>query len=121
MSQKGWHLVYSTGFSFLFEEGEPEDREYFTYGICTQEGRYDLFLMYPMLEKTYGLKNSKLNKNELKLPRTIEIDRKKLEEKNKVGYNELVSDRNRLYKKYFIRNTVIFSIVILCLVLLDIT
>ena len=118
MSQKGWHLVHSTEFSFIFEEGEKEDREYFTYGLITQEGKYNISLMYPMLEKTYGLKISKLNKNQARFYRTIEIDKKQIETKHKVGYNELISDRNRLYKKYFIRNTIILSVVILSLVLL---
>ena len=53
--------------------------------------------------------------------RTIEIDTKKIDIKNDVGYKELINDRNRLYRKLAIRNAILFLVLIImciaCIVL----
>lgn len=119
MSLSGWHIVDSNLISFLFEQGAPENKIYFTYepsGSRKDEAKYSIPLRYPFLDKTYGIKSklSKLNKNERKTYQTIEIDREKIDIENDVGYKELVSDRNRLYKKLAIRNAIILIISLLC-------
>ena len=110
MSLDGWHLVDSNMISFLFEQGAPRDKVYFTYTQMPREGgAYSIGLLYPGLEKTYGVKKkySKLNKNEAKVYTTIEIDTKKIDIDNHIGYKELLQDRNRLYKKLTVRNTLV--------------
>ena len=110
MSLDGWHLVDSNMISFLFEQGAPRDKVYFTYTQMPREGgAYSIGLLYPGLEKTYGVKKkySKLNKNEAKAYTTIEIDTKKIDIDNHIGYKELLQDRNRLYKKLTVRNTLV--------------
>ena len=105
MSANGWHIVHCGLFMFWFEQGEPLRKEYFTYGLSTQEGKYSLSLRYPFLEKTYGVKakKSRINSNEKRGYRIIEIDLQRID----TAYKELVSDRNRLYRSHFIRNTII--------------
>ena len=113
MSLEGWHLVDSNMISFLFEQGEPKDKIYFTYTQMPKAGgAYSIGLLYPGLEKTYGVKKkySKLNKNQAKAYTTIEIDTKKIDIENHIGYRELVSDRNRLYKKLAIRNALVLLV-----------
>lgn len=123
MSRNGFHIVHSGLFFFWFECGKPEEREYFTYGLSTQEGKYSLSLRYPFLEKSYGVKKkkSKINSNEAKVYNTIEIDIDKIDPDNNVGYKELVTDRNRLYMHHFIRNISIITAVILIYVVLLLT
>ena len=118
MSLLGWHLVDSNMFSFLFERGEPQNKIYFTYDVgwgLNDAGKYSIPLRYPFLEKTYGVKAkySKLNKNRSKSYLTLEIDTLKIDVENDIGFRELVSDRNKLYKKLAIRNVLIFLLVIL--------
>ena len=120
MSPLGWHLVDSNMISFLFERGAPKDNIYFTYTQMPREGSaYSIGLLYPGLEKTYGVKKkySKLNKNEAKAYTTIEIDTKKIDIENHIGYKELVSDRNRLYKKLAIRNALVLFVWLLVFVI----
>ena len=122
MSLKGFHLVDSNLISFLFEQGPKKDIVYFTYtagGFRNDDGNYSIPLRYPFLIKTYGVKKkySKLNRNEAKSYLTIEIDTQKIDIENDVGYKELINDRNRLYRKRAIRNTIIFfTIILLCIV-----
>lgn len=106
MSLKGWHIVHCGLFSFVFEKGEPKEKEYFTYGLISQEGKYSVSLRYPLLEKTYGLKKkkSKINSNESKSHQIVEIDLNKTDIEKDVGYKEMISDRNRLYFRHFIKN-----------------
>ncbi|MBO5395631.1 MAG: DUF2812 domain-containing protein [Clostridia bacterium] len=118
MSNSGWHLVDSNLISFLFECGEPENKIYFTYNAGwarNDSGKYSIPLRYPFLEKTYGIKPkySKLNKNQSKTYLTLEIDTQKIDTENNAGYRELINDRNKLYSKLAIRNTIIFVLVIL--------
>ncbi len=101
MSRKGWHIVHCGVFSFWFERGECEEREYFTYGLGTQEGKYSISLRYSFLEKTYGLKKSRINANPKKSYQIVEIDPHKIADH---GYQELIRDRDRLYLRYFVRN-----------------
>jgi hypothetical protein len=118
MSLSGWHIIDCHMFSFVFEKGEPTQKEYFTYGLSTQEGYYNISLRYPFLEKTYGVKKkkSKINSNTTKSYQIIEIDLNKIDTQNDVGYKELVNDRNRLYKRFFIRNlSIIFATLIVLL------
>ena len=112
MSAKGWHIVHSGIFSFWFEKGEPTEKEYFTYGLATVEGKYSISLRYPFLEKTYGSKNkkSKINSNQTKKYQILEIDLNKIDIENDVTYKELINDRNRLYMQYFIRNFCVISV-----------
>ncbi len=49
MSRSGWHIVHCGLFTFWFEKGKPIEKEYFTYGLSTQEGKYSISLRYPML------------------------------------------------------------------------
>lgn len=119
MSAKGWHVVYCGVFSFIFESGKPSEKEYFTYTDLPNEGKYSISLRYPFLEKTYGKKHSKLSKSKNKYS-TIEIDLNKInnDDQKRVGYMELVNDRNKLLKKYFIsRVVVVLAIIALCIVL----
>ena len=115
MSADGWHIVDCGILFFWFEKGEPEEKEYFTYGLSTQEGKYSISLRYPFLEKTYGVKKkkSKINSNEGKKHQIVEIDLNRIDVNNDVGYRELIEDRNRLYLRYFIRN---FSIILSVLI-----
>ena len=117
MSKKGWHIVHCGLFFFIFERGLPFEKEYFTYQIFTQEAKYNLMLMYAFLEKTFGVKEkkSKINANKTKKYQIVEIDTDKIDVAHDVEYNELVSDRNRLYFRYSVRNYIIFSIIVLIL------
>ena len=122
MSLSGWHLVDSNPFSFLFEQGNPENKIYFTYeasGAGNDAGKYSIPLRYPFLDKSYGVKtkHSKLNKNRRKTYLTVEIDTQKIDVENNIGYKELVNDRNRLYNKLAIRNAlIVFLTALLCIV-----
>ncbi len=117
MSLSGWHLVDSNLISFLFEEGKPTEKVYFTYvpGPIYETPEYNLKLLYPGLEKNFGVKKkySKLNKNESKAYQTVEIDTKKIDIERDIAYNELLCDRNRLYKKLAIKNLIFASILII--------
>ena len=66
-------------------------------------------LQYPLLEKTYGVskKKSKINANESKTLNIVEIDTDKIDIQTDVGYKELISDRNRLYRRYFIKHLLV--------------
>lgn len=105
MSLNGWHITHCGMFYFLFEKGKSGEKEYFTYGLSSQEGKYSISLRHPFLEQTYGLKESKINSNKTKAYNIIEIDTNRIDVKNDVGYKELISDRNRLYLRYFVRNS----------------
>ena len=118
MSLKGFHLVDSNLISFLFEKGNPKDIVYFTYevgGFRNDDGKYSIPLRYPFLIQTYGVKKkcSKLNRNEAKSYLTIEIDTQKIDIENDLGYKELISNRDKLYRKLAIRNAIIFLVIIL--------
>ena len=108
MSLEGWHLVRRK-FSciYYFESGPKVEKEYFVwawgFGAKNDSGQFDINLRYPFLIKTYGVKKkkSKLNRNSIeKFDTIIEVDPDKI---NDIGYKELVSDRNRLYKLAHIR------------------
>ena len=122
MSLSGWHLIDSNMISFLFEQGAPENKIYFTYdpgGSRNDAGNYSIPLRYPFLNKTYGVKRkySKLNKNQRKTYLTVEIDTKKIDIENDIGYKELISDRNRLYRKLVIRNAIIFIVLVIIFIM----
>ena len=126
MSLLGWHLVDSNPVSFLFEQGNPENKIYFTYsvgGARNDSGKYSIPLRYPFLDKTYGVKSkhSKLNNNRKKTYLTVEIDTQKIDIENDVGYKELISDRNRLYRKLAIRNAIVFLVITICFAYLFLT
>ena len=120
MSLKGWHIVDCHMFSFVFEKGEPTQKEYFTYGLSTQEGEYNISLRYPFLEKIYGVKKkkSKINSNTSKSYQIVEIDLNRIDTQNDAGYKEMVSDRNRLYKKFFLRNLSVMLAALVVLIIL---
>ena len=120
MSKAGWHIVHSGMFSFLFEKGEPKEKEYFTYSEFTQEGKYSIMLRHPYLEETYGKAKSALNANESRAYRTVEIDTEKVDVQSDTGYRELLDDRNRLTLRYFVRNISIALIVITSIAVLNI-
>jgi len=109
MSFKGWHIVHCNTFCFWFEKGHPANKEYFTYGLGSQEGKYSISLRYPSLEKTYGAKNktSLINSNKSKKYHIVEIDVENVDIETDIGYKELIYDRNKLYLRYFIRNVAI--------------
>ena len=75
-----------------------------------REGNFD--------EEEIKKKYSKLNKNEAKTYLTIEIDTKRIDIENDISYKELLSDRNRLYKKLAVRNAIILGVLILLVILL---
>lgn len=106
MSAQGWHIVHCGIFTFWFEKGKPSEKEYFTYGLSTQEGKYSVSLRYPYLKKTYGVdkKKSVINANENKAHQIVEIDIQRIDVEKDIGYKELIRDRNRLYMAYFLRN-----------------
>lgn len=120
MSKKGWHIVHSGLFYFLFEKGEPKEREYFSYGEITHEGRYSITLRHPFLEKVYGVdkKKSVINSNKEKRVNIVEIDTDKISGEKAYGYRELVSDRNRLSLSFFLRNAFAILICVIVLILL---
>lgn len=120
MSLKGLHVVHCDMLSFWFEKGLPKEKEYFTYGLATQEGKYNISLKYPLLEKTYGVKskNSKINSNDKKTYKIVEIDTTRIAVQNDAGYKELITDRNHLYLRYFIRNSTILALSIITLIIL---
>lgn len=120
MSKKGWHIVHCNIFSFLFEKGMPEEKEYFTYGIFSQEGKYDIKLRFPFLEKKYGVEKnkSKINSNNQKTYNILEIDLNKIDVQNDIAYKELVSTRNSLYLRYSIRNFIILLMALIFLAFL---
>lgn len=113
MSSKGLHVVDCRFFTFIFEKGEPKEKEYFTYGDAIREGKYSLSMRHPFLEKRYGSEKSKINKSRRRTHRIIEIDTKKIDIKNDVGYKELISDRNKLYLRYFILEISVITIPLL--------
>ena len=118
MSKKGWHIVHCGIFFLWFEKGEPKEKEYFTYGLPTHEGKYDISLRHLFLEKTYGVKKrkSKINANEAKTCQIVEIDLEKIDIENDIEYKELVSERNRLYMQHFIRVSCAIAISILLVI-----
>lgn len=120
MSLSGWHIVHCGLFSFWFEKGSAIEKEYFTYSDVLNEGYYSIGMRYPFLEKKYGVnkKKAKINANESRAHRIVEIDINKIDVKNDVCYKELIQDRNLLYKRYFIRNIIILPAVVLLLVAL---
>ena len=121
MSLKGWHIVHCGMFFFTFEKGEPKNKEYFTYGVPPKgEGKYSISLRYPMLEKTYGVnrKKSKINANEKKTHNIVEIDLNKIDVEHNVGYREMISDRNKLHIRFFLKITSAIAICALILLIL---
>lgn len=116
MSLKGWHIVDCRIFCFVFEKGEPKEKEYFTYGLPTIEGKYSVSMRHPFLEKLYGVskKKSRINRNEKKSYCIVEIDTQKIDVQNDVGYKELINDRDKLYLLFFLTRTLP---IIICIVL----
>ena len=121
MSCNGWHIVDCGIFTYLFEEGSPQEKEYFTYmggGTGRNDGGFfSLSLRYPFLEKTYGVKkkNSQINANERKAHQIVEIDVRKIDVHNDIGFCELRHDRNRLHALETARD---IGILALCALLL---
>lgn len=113
MSLQGLHIVHCGVFTFVFEEGKPELREYFTYGLSTQDGRYSVTLQYPFLEEKYGVKKAKsiINSNDSKKYQIVEIDITRIDIENDVGYKEMINDRDRLYMHYFLKVAIALSFV----------
>lgn len=119
MSQSGWHLVDYGLFMYRFQKGEPCNKEYFTYTTSgVGEGKYSIPLRYPLLDKTYGKKKSVLNRiNKTKGITILEIDNKKIDIQNDIGYKELKKDRNKLYALMTIRDSAAIAIMIVFLLL----
>ena len=122
MSSEGWHVVHCSLLFFWFEKGEPKNKEYFTYGLGSHEGEYSVSMRHPHLEKIYGVKKKKsqINSNESKTYNIVEIDTDRIDINNNVGYKELLNDRNRLYKKHFLRYAIALSVVTVILIFLSI-
>lgn len=121
MSKKGWHLIDYGIFVYIFENGVPSDKEYFSY-TCERvgDGKYSIPLRYPLLDETFGVKKkkSKLNKNSIlksKANTIIEVDTHKIDIENDIGYKELRHDRNKLYFLITIRNIAIILALIVFL------
>lgn len=71
-----------------------------------------------MLEKTFGKKKSVLNRiNKTKGITILEIDNKKIDIQNDIGYKELKKDRNKLYALMTIRDSAAIAIMIVFLLL----
>ena len=99
MSLSGWHVVDIKLFFFLFEQGKPEDKRYFSYTPTPPRNdgaTFSISMRYPFLEQTYGVKkkHSPLNKNQSKTHCIIELEPQKMQS---IGYREMLHDRNRLY------------------------
>lgn len=119
MSLKGWRLVRCGIFSFLFENSDIKEREYFTYDDPKKEAKYSLSSRHPFLEEKYGIKKkkSKINAQERKPYLIVEIDTDKIDIENDIGYKELLADRKRLSLKYFLRNVGLFVLAVALIVL----
>ena len=122
MSLQGWHLVNRRfGIIYYFEKGLPKEKEYFAWeATYTGEGKYSIPMRYPFLKKTYGVKKqkSKLNKNAVtKHVTIIEIDTDRIDIYNDLAYQELKKDRNHLYLLRFLKNFVIFVILLITWIL----
>lgn len=71
-----------------------------------------------MLEKTFGKKKSVLNRiNKTKGITILEIDNKKIDIQNDIGYKELKKERNKLYALMTIRDSAAIAIMIVFLLL----
>ncbi len=122
MSEQGFYLVDYSALTYVFEIGEPLSKEYFSY-TCdrTGEGKYSILLRYPGLKKVYGIsrKKSKLNANEKAKGNTIiEIDTKRIDIENDMGYKELKKDRNRLYFLITLRDVGVFFMMVVMVALI---
>ncbi len=121
MSLKGWHITHCSMFVFYFEYGKPLKKRYFTYAEFSRETKYSLTLQHPFLEKRYGLtpSQSKINSNKSKKYQIIEIDTRRIDVQNDIGFIELVNDRNHQYFRYSLRNFGITFLVVVSIVLLN--
>ena len=121
MSLNGWHIVHCGVFVFYFEHGKPTQKKYFTYAEFSQEVKYSLTLKHPFFKKRYGLNSSqsKINSNQSKKHQILEIDLKKVDIQNDICFNELVNDRNRLYRCYCLRNIVLVVLLSVFIVLFN--
>lgn len=122
MSANGWHIVHCGFFYFVFEKGNPRPKEYFTYELTqpyNSEGKYSIILRYPLLETQFGVrkKRSKINANPDKAYQILEISTAKVDD---YAYEELKSDRNRLYKKKAIVNALYFLLFLVLGVILSV-
>ena len=123
MSLSGHHVVDCRFGFFLFEQGTPDDRRYFTYDPTSPRrdgGMFSLTMRYPFPEKTYGIrkKRSALNRNEGKTCQIIKLDAQKIQSEQALGYRELVHDRNRLYALRAVRNAAILTVFVMIACLL---
>ena len=106
-SQNGLKLIDYGIFSYVFIQSLPQKTIYFSYtglgGSHNGEGKYNLRLRHPFLEKVYGKspKRSRLNSNVRKKHRKIiiEID----PQKTNYAYDELVHDRNKWHLLAWLR------------------
>lgn len=124
MSQNGYHLTDYGIVTYIFEKGNPEDREYFTYSCeSIGDGRFSVALRYPNLANTYGKKKnkSKLNKANISKGVTIvEIDTARISIFENIGYKELIKDRNRLYCLRALRNVAVVLAMLMILIIVQV-
>jgi len=115
MSLKGWHIVHCGLLTFVFEKGESFEKEYFTYYFSARDLKRSVTVCFSLFEKKYGVKakKSKINSNQKKCYRIVEIDTEATDIKNDFGYRKLVEYRDNLHKKHLIEGIIAFTIVLL--------
>ena len=122
---KGLRLVSWRGIRFQFAVSQPECSRYFVYypgdmGFRRGDAKYSLTLRHPHLEKMYGMKKSMSKLNRFAQHRisgftVVELSTQALSD---LGYQELLSDRCRLYYWSFLRSTGLLYLALFTLLLI---
>lgn len=124
MSRNGAQLIRYGAIKYVFSLGEAKERSYFVYHIGAaprrDEGFFSMSLRYPLLQQDIGLSKNRshLNRNAGSgnaAKAILEVDT----ERALTQYQELVSERNRLYLLEFLRNGAILALVILLLMIVN--
>ena len=112
MSSRGWMLISYSPCFLLFEKAVPKNTRYFLWhggGHLKSDGKFDLNLRYSDIAKTFGVprSHSKLNTFSRRTPAFLRIIEVKPQPDDPEAYEELIRDRNRLYRLETLRNCMI--------------